>query len=55
MTALARMLNTYLKGDVLEAKAFELFNQMLKDERFYVPGKHSQLFRKAKYFLKCRS
>lgn len=55
MAALAKMLNTYLKGDVLEAKAFELFNQMLKDERFYVPGKHSQLFRKAKYFSKDRN
>lgn len=49
-----KKINTYLIGDVLEAKSFELFSQMLKDERFYVPGKISKIFRKQKYYSKDR-
>lgn len=41
-------------GDVLEAKTFALFDQLLKDERFYVSGKKSEIFRKPKYFSKDR-
>jgi len=51
---LSKKLNTYLKGDVLEEKSFELFSQMLSDDRFYVPGKSSKIFRKRKYYSKDR-
>jgi Zn-dependent peptidase ImmA (M78 family) len=51
---LAKKLNTVLIGDVLEAKAFELFSQLLKDERLFVPGKTSKITRKAKYYSKDR-
>ncbi len=51
---MSKKLNTYLKGDVLEEKSFELFSQMLSDDRFYVPGKSSKIFRKRKYYSKDR-
>ena len=51
---LAKKVNTYLIGDVLEAKSFELFGKMLKDERFFVRGKGSKITRKAKYFSRDR-
>ena len=52
---LSTPLNTYLKGDELEAKAFQLFGQLLKDDRFFVPGKTSKIFRKKKYNSKERA
>jgi Zn-dependent peptidase ImmA (M78 family) len=51
---LGKKVNTYLIGDVLEAKSFEIFGKMLKDERLYIRGKGSKISRKAKYFSKDR-
>lgn len=51
---MAKKINTYLIGDVLEAKSFELFGKMLKDDRLYVCGKSSKIARKAKYFSRDR-
>lgn len=45
---------TYMKGDVLEAKAFETFSQLLNQERLYVQGKLSKIFRKKGYYSKDR-
>lgn len=46
--------NTYLKGDILEAKTFEIFRKLLEDDRFYVSGKNSKIFRQKRYFSRER-
>jgi len=47
-------LTTYQKGDVLEEKVYEILKKMLEDERFYVPGKNSKIYRKKKYYSRER-
>lgn len=42
--------STYLKGDILEEKTFEILKELLEDERFYVSGKGSKIYRKKNYF-----
>jgi Zn-dependent peptidase ImmA (M78 family) len=47
-------LSSYEKGDIHEAKTFEILKKMVKDERFYVSGKNSKIYRKRKYYSKDR-
>ncbi len=41
--------NTTQKGDELELKVFEIINELLNKEEFFISGKNSQIFRKKKY------
>src|SRR5678816_78437 len=47
-------LSSYEKGDIHEAKTFEILKKMVKNERFYVSGKNSKIYRKRKYYSKDR-
>lgn len=47
-------MNTKDKGDKLEDKAYELFNELLDNDDFYLNRPNSKIFRKKKYYSKER-
>ncbi|WP_316844981.1 ImmA/IrrE family metallo-endopeptidase [Pedobacter psychrodurus] len=47
-------MNTTQKGDLLENEAAILISKLLKSGDFFLPGKHSKLYTKKKYFSQTR-
>lgn len=46
--------SSYSKGDLLEAKSYELLKTLLENDDFYVSGKKSKIFRKKGYYSEKR-
>ena len=47
-------MNTTLKGDIFEKRVFDLINDLLKNDEYYLSGKNSKIFAKKKYFSEAR-
>lgn len=47
-------MNTTLKGDIFEKRVFDLINDLLKNEEYFLSGKNSKIFKKQKYFSEQR-
>jgi hypothetical protein len=41
-------MNTTLKGDIFEKRVFDLINDLLKNDEYYLSGKNSKIFAKKK-------
>jgi len=41
-------MNTTLKGDIFEKRVFDLINDLLKNEEYFLSGKNSKIFSKKK-------
>lgn len=47
-------MNTTLKGDIFERRVFDLINDLLKNEEYFLSGKNSKIFSKQKYYSEQR-
>ncbi|MGV3632536.1 MAG: ImmA/IrrE family metallo-endopeptidase [Bacteroidota bacterium] len=47
-------MNTTLKGDIFEKKVFDLIENLLNNEEYYLSGKNSKIFAKKPYYSKTR-
>lgn len=47
-------MNTTLTGDIFEKRVFDLINDLLMNEQYFMSGKNSKIFRKKKYYSEQR-
>lgn len=47
-------MNTTLKGDIFEKRVFDLINDLLMNEEYFLSGKNSKIFTKKKYYSEQR-
>tara|TARA_B100000780_G_C21062283_1_gene427045 strand:- start:44 stop:1267 length:1224 start_codon:yes stop_codon:yes gene_type:complete len=47
-------MNTTLKGDIFEKRVFDLLNELLENDEFYLSRKHSEIFSKKGYLSERR-